>query len=95
MDANEMEKLCRHLDEFALPRAIVNFAQEHFVAWNKTFLARTGYSEEDIRVLKPGDIIVEAASGFVLNNAETAQGLSSTQLRSERLTTKRHFPVTW
>jgi signal transduction histidine kinase len=70
MDANEMEKLCRHLDEFALPRAIVNFAQEHFVAWNKTFLARTGYCEEDIRVLKPGDIIVEATSGFVLNNAE-------------------------
>jgi signal transduction histidine kinase len=70
MDPDEMEKLCRHLDEFALPRAIVDFAAERFIAWNKTFLARTGYSEDDIRILKPADIIIEAESGFVLNEVE-------------------------
>ena len=46
MEADEMEKLCRYLNEFSLPRAVVDFAEENFVAWNRTFLARTGYSEE-------------------------------------------------
>lgn len=83
MDADEMGELCRHLDEFALPRAIVDFAEEHFVAWNKTFLARTGYSEEDIRALKPGDIIIEAKSGFILGDAEGVESVP--QAENQRL----------
>ncbi|HZC34130.1 MAG TPA: hypothetical protein VE242_00880, partial [Chthoniobacterales bacterium] len=64
MDTEEMQKVCVHLDEFALPRAVVDFNRQHFVAWNKKFLARTGYSEEEIRALEPANIIVEGELSF-------------------------------
>jgi hypothetical protein len=37
------------LSEFALPRAIVNFKPNAFVAWNPRFLERTGSSEDEIK----------------------------------------------
>jgi hypothetical protein len=37
------------LSEFALPRAIVNFERNAFVAWNPRFLERTGSSEDEIK----------------------------------------------
>jgi signal transduction histidine kinase len=64
METEEMQKLCVHLNEFALPRAVVDFDRQQFVAWNKRFLARTGYSEEEIRALQPDKIIVEGELSF-------------------------------
>jgi hypothetical protein len=46
------------LNESSLPRAIADFRQHSFVAWNSTFLQKTGYSESRIKVIKPEDIIV-------------------------------------
>jgi hypothetical protein len=65
MDTEEMQKLCVHLNEFALPRAVVDFDRRHFVAWNKRFLARTGYSEEEIKALDPGKTIIEGELNFL------------------------------
>jgi len=62
MNTAEMQKLCAHLNEFALPRAVVDFDQQRFVAWNTTFLARTGYSEEEIKTLETGKAILSGDS---------------------------------
>jgi hypothetical protein len=62
MDTADMQKLCVHLNEFALPRAIVDFDRQCFVAWNTRFLARTGYSEEEIKTLHPGKAILQGDS---------------------------------
>ena len=58
MDPSDLQKLCVYLNEFALPRAIVDFERQRFVAWNTRFLARTGYSEEEIRTLEAGKALL-------------------------------------
>jgi len=65
MDPDEIARLGRNLDDFALPRALVDLTRQRFIAWNKTFLAKTGYSEEEIRALKPENLIVQGESAFV------------------------------
>jgi hypothetical protein len=62
MDTADMQKLCVHLNEFALPRAIADFERQRFVAWNTRFLARTGYSEEEIKTLDLGKAILQGDS---------------------------------
>jgi hypothetical protein len=64
MDIADLQKLCVHLNEFALPRAIVDFDRRRFVAWNTKFLARTGYSEEEIKTLDPRKAILQGDSVF-------------------------------
>src|SRR3981081_1557216 len=65
MDPSDLQKLCVYLNEFALPRAIVDFDRQRFVAWNTRFLARTGYSEEEIKTLEPGKAILLGDSVFL------------------------------
>jgi len=64
MDIQALQKLCVHLNEFDLPRAIVDFDRKRFVAWNQKFLALTGYSEEDIKALGPESIILQSDLRF-------------------------------
>jgi signal transduction histidine kinase len=64
MDDDEVAKLCAHLDEFALPRAVVDSPGKRFVGWNKTFLKSTGFTEEELRGLEPEQIISESESAF-------------------------------
>ena len=59
MDRNEIARLSLHLEEFALPRAVADLAEEQFLAWNRAFLERTGYSEEELRVLRPGQVFIQ------------------------------------
>ena len=65
MNTTEMQKLCAHLNEFALSRAVVDFDQQRFVAWNTRFLARTGYSEEEIQTLETGRAILTTDSWYL------------------------------
>lgn len=65
MDPSDLQKLCVYLNEFALARAIVDFDRQRFVAWNTRFLARTGYSEEEIKTLEPGKAILLGDSVFL------------------------------
>ena len=37
---------------------------KRFVAWNQRFLARTGYSEEEIKSVQPDKIIIESEGRF-------------------------------
>jgi hypothetical protein len=64
MDIDTLQKLCVHLNEFALSRAIVDFDRKRFVAWNNRFLTRTGYSEEEIKSIQPDKIVIESDSRF-------------------------------
>ena len=64
MDIETLQKLCVHLNEFALSRAIVDFDRHRFVAWNNRFLTRTGYSEEEIKSIESDKIVIEGDARF-------------------------------
>jgi hypothetical protein len=64
MDDDEVAQLCAHLDEFALPRAVVDSSGKRFVGWNKSFLTRTGFTEGELRDLEPKQIISESESAL-------------------------------
>jgi hypothetical protein len=50
--------LCAALDKYRLPRAIVHVANRSFVAWNKAFLAVTGFSDEQLWSLNAKDWVI-------------------------------------
>lgn len=58
MPMEQLKRLCARLEEFAWPWAVVDYDNRRFVAWNKGFLDRTGYSADEIRVLEPRTIIL-------------------------------------
>jgi hypothetical protein len=58
MPMEQLKRLCARLQEFTLPSAVVDYENGRFVAWNKGFLDRTGYSTDEIRVLEPRTIIL-------------------------------------
>jgi hypothetical protein len=76
-----LQEFCAVLNEFALPRAIVDFERDTFVAWNAKFLEQTGYSEDDIKSAKPGELLTFAESWFPLageKEGQTVEFISST-----------------
>jgi hypothetical protein len=58
MPIEQLKRFLARLGEFALPGAVVDYDNRGFVAWNKAFLDRTGYSADEIRVLEPRTIIL-------------------------------------
>jgi hypothetical protein len=60
VDTNEIVQLSRYLEESALPRAVADLAEQRFLAWNRAFLERTGYSEEELRALRPGQVFIQS-----------------------------------
>jgi hypothetical protein len=64
MEIDGLQKLCYHLNEFALARAVVDFDHHRFVAWNQRFLSRTGYSQQQIKAIRSDKIIVESDTRF-------------------------------
>jgi hypothetical protein len=74
------------LNEFALPRAIVDFERHLFVAWNARFLEEMGYSEEDIKSADTEELLVLSGSWYPIsegNGGEKAEIVSCAA--------KRHF----
>jgi hypothetical protein len=53
-----LQKSCAVLNEFALPRAIVDFNRHSFVAWNSKFLQQTGFSEDEMKSSKPEELLI-------------------------------------
>ena len=60
MDTNEIAKLSRYLEESALPRAVADLTERQFLAWNRAFLERTGYSGEELRGLRPAQVFIQS-----------------------------------
>jgi hypothetical protein len=54
------------VNEFALPRAIVDFERHSFVAWNPRFLEHVGFSEEKMKISKPEEMLAFDESWFPL-----------------------------
>jgi hypothetical protein len=65
-DAEELLKLCGQLEQFGLPRAIVDFDKNRFVAWNKSFMEQSGYSNSEMRQISPKHVVLQGASNFPL-----------------------------
>lgn len=64
MDTNEIAKLSCRLEELALPGAVADLGGEQFLAWNRAFLERTGYSEDELRALRPGQVFIQSEQPF-------------------------------
>jgi hypothetical protein len=73
LSTQSLREFCAVLNEFALPRAIVDFERDAFVAWNPKFLEQSGYSEDEIKSAKPGELLTFADSWFPLSSAKEGQ----------------------
>jgi hypothetical protein len=85
LSTQNFQQFCAVLNEFALPRAIVDFEQDAFVAWNSKFIEQTGYSEGEIRSAKPGELFTFAESWFPLSGEKegrTVEFISSAAKRA-------------
>jgi hypothetical protein len=73
LSTQNLQQFCAVLNEFALPRAIVDFERDAFVAWNSKFIEQTGYSEGELQSAKPGELFTLAESWFPLSGAKEGQ----------------------
>ena len=70
LSTQNLQEFCAVLNEFALPRAIVDFERDAFVAWNSKFIEQTGYSEGELKSAKPGELLTFAEAWFPLSGQE-------------------------
>ena len=70
-----MQEVCAVLNEFALPRAIVDFERGAFVVWNPKFLERTRRSQEDIKSAKPEEVLALGESWLPLSEENQGQAV--------------------
>jgi hypothetical protein len=56
-----------------LPRAIVDFEDRSFVAWNPKFLEHIGFSETELKASHPEEMLIFGESWFPLSNETHAQ----------------------
>jgi hypothetical protein len=68
LSIQNLQQLCEVLNEFALPRTIVDFERHSFVAWNPRFLEHTGFSEDEMKSSKPEELLTFGASWFPLSD---------------------------
>jgi hypothetical protein len=61
------------LNEFALPRAIVDFERHSFVAWNLRFLEHTGFSENEVKTSRADELLTFSESWFPLSDEREGQ----------------------
>jgi hypothetical protein len=73
LSAEDLQQLCGVLNEFALPRAIVDFERHQFVAWNPRFLEQTGFSEDEVKTAKTEELLTFGESWFPLSDKREGQ----------------------
>jgi hypothetical protein len=61
------------LNEFSLPRAVLDFEEHSFVAWNSKFLEHTGFSENEVKSSKPEDLLTLGNSPLPLLEGREGQ----------------------
>jgi len=90
--SQEAKAICDALDEFRLPRAIVHLEKDCFVAWNKSFRERTGYSAEELQVAHVRDLIVvgEPDAQFTENEQQSLPGVQFARCTT-RCSGQEHF----
>jgi hypothetical protein len=70
LSTQNLQELCAVLNEFALPRAIVDFERHSFVAWNQRFLEHTGFSEGEMKTSNAEELLTFGVSWFPLSDKE-------------------------
>ena len=73
LSTQKLQEFCAVLNEFALPRAIVDFERHSFVAWNSKFLERTGFSEEEMKSSGPDELLTFGETWFSLSEEREGQ----------------------
>jgi hypothetical protein len=73
LSPQNLQQFCAVLNEFALPRAIVDFERHAFVAWNSKFLELTGFSEEEIKSSGVEELLAFGESWFPLSTEGVGQ----------------------
>ncbi len=68
LSSQNLQELCAILNEFALPRAIVDFERHSFVAWNPRFLEHTGFSEDEMKTSRAEELLTLGESWFPLSD---------------------------
>jgi hypothetical protein len=68
LSSQNLQELCAVLNEFALPRAIVDFERHSFVAWNPRFLEHTGFSEDEMKTSNAEELLTFGESWFPLSD---------------------------
>jgi hypothetical protein len=66
--------LCAVLNDFGLPRAVVNLESRAFVAWNPKFLEYTGCSDDELRSLKLEEVLTLGESWSSVSQDERSIG---------------------
>jgi hypothetical protein len=73
LSTQNLHELCAVLNEFALPRAIVDFERHSFVAWNQRFLEQTGFSEDEMKTSNAEELLTFGKSWFPLSDKKEGQ----------------------
>jgi hypothetical protein len=78
-----LQQLCAILNEFSLPRAIVDFERQSFVAWNPRFLEHTGFSEDEMKSSKAEELLMFGETWFPLSDikGQTVEYIACTAKR--------------
>jgi PAS domain-containing protein len=90
--SQEAKAICDSLDEFRLPRAIVHVEQDCFIAWNRSFQERTGYSADELQVAHLKDLIVigEPDAQFAESEQQSLPGVQFARCTT-RCSGQEHF----
>ena len=83
LSSQNLQELCAVLNEFALPRAIVDFERHAFVAWNPRFLEHTGFSEDETKTSRAEELLTFGESWFPLSK-EKGQRVEYIACRARR-----------
>jgi hypothetical protein len=73
LSTEKFQEFCAVLNQFALPRAIVDYERHSFVAWNSKFLERTGFSEDEMRSSRLDELLTFGESWFSLSEESEGQ----------------------
>jgi hypothetical protein len=75
LSTQNLQQLCAILDEFAMPRAMVDFERHSFVAWNPRFLEHTGFSEDEMKSSKAEELLTFGGPWFPLSDQKEGESV--------------------
>jgi len=75
LSTESLQQLVSLLNEFSLPRAVVDFEKDSFVAWNSKFRDHTGFTENEIKSSKLEDLLTLGESPIPLFEQRAGQAI--------------------
>jgi PAS domain-containing protein len=73
LSTQKFQEFCAVLNQFALPRAILDYERHSFVAWNSKFLELTGFSEDELKLSRFDELLTFGESWFSLSEKSEGQ----------------------